>query len=195
MGSQKLIQKLKNMKKDQWLIVILAGVLLFVIALPTGGTKKTKETEKAKTDALQQRTTGEEAEEGVEAYETFLEKRLETLLSKMEGVGKIQVMVTLEDNGEQILEKDEKESRTTTGEGSGESARTATEVNLEYATIFVEENGNKTPYIIQVKNPKVKGVVVVCEGGGSSSVAQNISKAIGALFSIETHKIMVMKME
>lgn len=193
MGSQKLMQKLKNMKKDQWLIIILAGVLLFVIVLPTGGTKKTKEKTKTET---QQRTVGEEAsEEGAEAYETYLEKRLETLLSKMEGVGKIQVMVTLEDNGEQVLEKDEKESRTNTEEGSGESARKATEVNLEYATIFVEENGNKTPYIIQVKNPKVKGVVVVCEGGGNSSVAQNISKAIGALFSIETHKIMVMKME
>lgn len=194
MGSQKIMQKLKNMKKDQWLIVILAGVLLFVIVLPTGGTKKTKE--KTKTETQQQRTVGEESsEEGAEAYETYLEKRLETLLSKMEGVGKIQVMVTLEDNGEQVLEKDEKESRTNTEEGSGESARKATEVNLEYATIFVEENGIKTPYIIQVKNPKVKGVVVVCEGGGNSSVAQNISKAIGALFSIETHKIMVMKME
>lgn len=194
MGSQKLMQKLRNMKKDQWLIIILAGVLLFVIVLPTGGTKKTKE--ETKTETLQQRTVGEgSAEEGAEAYETYLEKRLETLLSKMEGVGKIQVMVTLEDNGEQVLEKDEKESRTNTEEGSGESARKATEVNLEYATILVEENGNKTPYIIQVKNPKVKGVVVVCEGGGNSSVAQNISKAIGALFSIETHKIMVMKME
>lgn len=196
MGSQKLIQKLKNMKKDQWLIVILAGVLLFVIVLPTGGTKKEKTKEETKTETLQQRTVGEDAaEEGAEAYETYLEKRLETLLSKMEGVGKIQVMVTLEDNGEQVLEKDEKESHTNTEEGSGESARKATEVDLEYATIFVEENGNKTPYIIQVKNPKVKGVVVVCEGGGNSSVAQNISKAIGALFSIETHKIMVMKME
>lgn len=197
MGSQKFIQKLKDMKKDQWLIVILAGVLLFIIVLPTGGGKKEKAKDKEKTEGLQPGTAAEETMEGegVEAYETYLERRLEKLLGRMEGVGKIQVMVTLEDNGEQVLEKDEKESRTTTGEGSGESARTATEVNLEYATIFVEENGNKTPYIIQIKNPKVKGVAVICEGGADSSVAQNISKTIGALFSIETHKIMVMKME
>lgn len=196
MGSQKFIQKLKNMKKDQWLIVILAGVLLFVIVLPTGGTRKEKTKENTKTETGQQGTAGKEVtEEGAEAYETYLEKRLEALLGKMEGVGKIQVMVTLEDGGEQILEKDERESRTTTGEGSGENARTATEVNLEYTTIFVEEDGNKTPYIVQIKNPKIKGVAVICEGGGNSSVAQNISKTIGALFSIETHKIMVMKME
>lgn len=198
MGSKELKQKLKNlknMKKDQWLIVILAGVLIFVIAIPTGDTKK-KETSKKETSSAQQ--TAEKVytkEEGAEDYETYLERRLEELLGKMEGVGKVQVMVTLEDNGEQILEKDERESRTATEEGSGESARTATEVELEYATIFVEEGGNKTPYIVRVKNPKVGGVAVVCEGGGNSSVAQNISRAIGALFSIESHKIMVMKME
>ena len=198
MGSKELKQKLKNiknMKKDQWLIVILAGVLIFVIAIPTGNTKKEK-TSKKETGSLQKTAEKTDTdEEGAEDYETYLEKRLEDLLGKIEGVGKVQVMVTLEDNGEQILEKDERESRTATEEGSGESARTATEVELEYATIFVEEDGNKMPYIIRVKNPKVKGVVVVCEGGGSSSVAQNISRAIGALFSIETHKIMVMKME
>lgn len=194
MGEQKLTQKIKNMKKDQWLIVILAGVLLFIVVLPTNDTKKNKDPEETQT-GTKVTTTKETTEEEADQYETYLEKRLQEILGKMEGVGKIQVMVTLEDNGEQILEKDEKESRTETGEGSGENARTATEVELEYAAIFVEEDGNKTPYIVQVKNPKVKGVVVVCEGGGNSQVAQNISKAIGALFSIETHKIMVMKME
>lgn len=198
MGSKELKQKLKNlknMKKDQWLIVILAGVLIFVIALPTGDTKK-KEASKKESNTAQQTTKKEYTqEEETEDYETYLEKRLEDLLGKMEGVGKVQVMVMLEDNGEQILEKDERESRTATEEGSGEAARTATEVELEYATIFVEEDGNKTPYIIRVKNPKVGGVAVVCEGGGNSSVAQNISRAVSALFSIETHKIMVMKME
>lgn len=200
MGNQKLIQnviqKAKNMKKDQWLIVILAGVLLFIIVLPTGGTKKEAAGEKSEAKA-EQTATGTETATGetAEAYETYLEQRLETLLGRIEGVGKVQVMVTLADNGEQILEKDEKESRTETEEGSGDNARTATEVDLEYATIFVEEDGNKTPYIVQIKNPKVEGVVVVCQGGGSSQVAQNISRAIGALFTIETHKIMVMKME
>ena len=194
-GLKQKLNKIKNMKKDQWLIVILAGVLIFVIALPTGDKKKKETSKKEPNSTLQTVEKVYTDEEGTENYETYLEKRLEDILGKMEGVGKVQVMVTLEDNGEQILEKDERESRTATEEGSGESARTATEVELEYATIFVEEDGNKTPYIIRVKNPKVGGVAVVCEGGGNSSVVQNISRAIGALFSIETHKIMVMKME
>ena len=194
-GLKQKLKNLKNMKKDQWLIIILAGVLIFVIAIPTGNTKKEK-TSKSETSSAQQTAEKIDTGEGrAEDYESYLEKRLEELLEKMEGVGKVQVMVTLEDNGEQILEKDERESRTATEEGNGETARTATEVELEYATIFVEEDGNKTPYIIRVKNPKVAGVAVVCEGGGNSSVVQNISRAIGALFSIETHKIMVMKME
>lgn len=194
-GLKQKLKNIKNMKKDQWLIVILAGVLIFVIAIPTGDTKK-KGTDKKESGTMQQTAKKTDTdEEGTEDYETYLEKRLEDLLGKMEGVGKVQVMVTLEDNGEQILEKDERESRTATEEGNGETARTATEVELEYTTIFVEEDGNKTPYIVRMKNPKVGGVVVICEGGASSSVAQNISRAVSALFSIETHKIMVMKME
>ncbi len=42
--------------------------------------------------------------------------------------------------------------------------------------------------------PKIEGVVVVAEGGGNSMVVSNISKAAMALFDVEAHKIMVVKM-
>lgn len=184
----KWLEKIKGFQKDQWLIVILIGVLLFIIVLPTGKKEKNKE------ESVQEKTVTEVTEEG-RAYENWLEERLEKALGQMEGVGRIKVMVTLADSGEQILEKDERENRTETKEGSGDSARTGLEIELEYTTIFAEENGVKKPYIVRQKNPKVEGVVVIAEGGGNSVIAQNISRAVGALFGLETHKIMVMKME
>lgn len=184
----KWLEKIKGFRKDQWLIVILTGVLLFLIVLPTEKKKKNEEA------GVTEKKT-EVTEEADEDYESRLEERLEEALGRMEGVGRIKVMVTLADSGEQILEKDERESRTETNEGSGDSARTGLETELEYTTIFVEENGVKTPYIVRRKYPKVEGVVVIAEGGGNSAIAQNISRAVGALFGLETHKIMVMKME
>ncbi len=188
------LEKVKNFKKDQWLIIVLAGILLFIIALPTE-----KKKEKAKEEGGSETAAMEEAGEGAgelgEDYGSYLEEKLEEILSQMKGVGKVKVMITLADAGEEVLEKDTKESRTETNEGSGETGRKATETDLEYTTIFVEESGVRRPYIIRKKNPKVEGVVVIAEGGGNSVVAQNISKAVGALFSIESHKIMVMKME
>lgn len=186
----KWLEKIKGFQKDQWLIVILIGVLLFIIVLPTGKKEKNKEEYVAEKEAETAAT-----EEAGRAYEGWLEERLEEALGQMEGVGRIKVMVTLADSGEQILEKDERENRTETKEGSGDSERTGLEIELEYTTIFAEENGVKKPYIVRQKNPKVEGVVVIAEGGGNSVIAQNISKAVGALFGLETHKIMVMKME
>lgn len=43
--------------------------------------------------------------------------------------------------------------------------------------------------------PKVLGVTVVCEGGGSSEVRSDISKAMVALFDIGTNRVCVLKMK
>lgn len=43
--------------------------------------------------------------------------------------------------------------------------------------------------------PKVLGVTVVCEGGGSSEVRADISRAMVALFDIGTNRVCVLKMK
>ncbi len=62
--------------KNHFLLLLLAGLLLVVIALPTGKT-----------------------ETGM-IYGTDTEKRLESILSQMEGVGKVSVMVTFQEGDE-----------------------------------------------------------------------------------------------
>lgn len=190
------MERLKNMKKDQWLIVILAGILLFVIVLPTKpkNSEKTENKENFSTRLTETGTSSEKSTDNKD-YQTYLEDRLEKILSQMQGVGKVKVMINLADSGEEILQKDQKENNTKTQENGAEESRLATQTQLEDATIFVEEDGKKVPYVVQTKNPTVEGVVVVCEGGENQMVVQNISKAVGALFSVESHKIMVMKME
>ncbi len=192
----KIPEKMKHMKKDQWLILILAGVLLLVIGLPvkkkeSGGEKEQNNVtgyiaeNSDKTGTLNQGVSREE----------FLEQRLEKLLSSLDGVGKVQVMISLEGSTEYVVEKDSQESRTETQEGTGEGQRKGVEVQLQSETVFVEQENGNSPYVVQELYPKIKGVVVLAQGGGNATVAQNISKAVEALFSIESHKIMVMKME
>ena len=40
----------------------------------------------------------------------------------------------------------------------------------------------------------MEGVLVVAEGGGDAKIVKNISDAVLALFSVEAHKIKVVKM-
>ena len=84
-------KKWKKMKKDQWLILFLAGVLLLVVAMPTGkSSSKTVKQQNAQTEIAQTNGTGS----GESDYEKTLETRLAQILEGMEGVGNVQVMIT-----------------------------------------------------------------------------------------------------
>ena len=68
-------------KKNQWLIVLLVGLLLAVIALPTERNLGTKEN-----------------------YAIEEEVRLKNILEKIDGVGTVNVMITYQDSREEAVE-------------------------------------------------------------------------------------------
>lgn len=65
-----------KLNKNNLMIVLLIGVLLVVIAIPAGSSQTEEE------------------------YATETERRLESILAKMDGVGEVKVMVTYADNDE-----------------------------------------------------------------------------------------------
>lgn len=66
-------------KKNTWVILLLVGILLIVIAIPTK--KETKNSTLSIYDETEQNETG-------------MEKRLQNLLQQMQGVGKVYAMIT-----------------------------------------------------------------------------------------------------
>lgn len=183
-------KKWKQWKKDQWLIVFLAGVLLLVIAIPTGSNKNAGENEDGVKSVLSQED--DSAIEDGTSYETQLEERLEEILRSVEGVGRVEVMITLKNDGESVVEKDkETSSQSTTGAEDG--SQTVQQQSSE-TTVYENQTDEGSPFISKETKPEVEGVLVVAEGGGNAVTAQNISEAIQALFNIEVHKIKIVKM-
>lgn len=180
-------KKWKTWKKDQWLIVFLAGVLLLVIAIPTGSNKDDSDDTKK---VLSQETNDSDKEEW--SYETQLEERLEEILRHVEGVGQVQVMITLKDSGEALVEKDVESSSQTT-DGSDGMAGVKQQQSSE-TTVYENQSEDGKPFISKETAPEIEGVLVVAQGGGNAATAQNISEAIQALFNIEVHKIKIVKM-
>lgn len=180
----------KQLGKNQWLIILLVGVLLVIIALPTE--KKDSKTEKETTVIEQTEQNKDEREE----YQKKMEEQLENLLSQMEGVGKVKVMVTLCGSGETVVEKDvpQVQSQIEEGDASGGNRKTK-ENTWEESTVYLQKDGDSIPYVVKELVPQVEGVCVIAQGGGNGTVAKNISEAVQALFSIEVHKIKVMKMK
>ncbi len=181
--------RLKKIPKNQLLVGGLVGILLLVLAIPT---EKKADTGKEQGQG-QEQDAGQGPYEDVGDYAKRMERRLKQILGDMEGVGKVEVMITLKDEGEQLVEKDTSRNSQNTQEGSGEDVRTNTQHQSQEETVYSSGNDGE-PFVAKEVAPCVEGVLVVAEGGGNAQVAKNISEAVLALFPVEVHKIKVVKM-
>ena len=175
-----------QLKKTDWIAVALVGVLLLVVAMPSGGTG-IHLAENKKEDTAQEKTEQKD-------YAEYLEHKLEQVLGQMEGVGKVSVMVTVADQGEDIIEKDKTEHTSTVTNTDSGSMEMTTEKESGEETVYEESGGEKAPYVSKEILPEIEGVLVVAEGGDSPRIVSDISDAVKALFQVEAHRIKVVKM-
>lgn len=209
--------KIRNMKKEDYIVLILMGVLLLIISLPTDSGKEAKgnfsilgeekEQEGGKiteaTYSAEEKTMEETGETNdnicydLGSYVGNLEKRVEEVLSDMEGAGKVQVMITVSDTGTEILEKDREVNTTDLEETDNVGGqRKNTESGQREEAVYIRDaEGNEIPYVVQRKLPEVTGVVVVAEGAGNVKVKENIISAVGVLFNLNEHRIKVIRMK
>lgn len=179
---------LKKIKKDNLLILLLAGLLLIVIAVPV----ENKETEK--------KETVKEAKPVIEETQTdyisVQEAKLKSILSKVEGAGEVEVMITLRASKELIIEKDTPSTVTSSEEeDSTGGKRSSSERTTNETTVYNQDgSGSTSPYVIKEIEPEIEGIIVLAKGGDDPVIAKNISDAILALFRVEAHKIKVMKL-
>lgn len=179
------MEKIGSFKKEQILILVLAGALLLVIAIPT---------ETPEEETIQSEPVVEAAAADSRAKE--LESRLQQILEQVEGVGKTKVMLTLKSEGRKIVEKDLEQAQGKEESGQGESGVLSEESSNSEATVYEKDSrGNETPYVTEELEPEIAGVLVIAQGAGDSAVVCGITEAVMALFGIEAHKIKVMKME
>lgn len=179
----------KKWDKTQWTIMILTGVLLMIVALPA-------ERQKIKEDSeIESVAQTEYTDVKYEDYAKKLEEKLEDTLGEIQGAGKVKTMITLEDSGESIVEKDD--SRETSNLQETDSAggtRQETDLQTSKTTVYREADNEKVPFIGRERTPKIAGILVVAEGGENTAVKQNISEAVMALFQIDVNRIKVVKM-
>ena len=171
---------IKKLKKEQVLIGALVGILLLVIAIPVPKTEKnvTNETDPAVLESTLEQTT---------------EEQLKSILQKISGVGRVEVLITYEDHGRVVVEKDESLSEELVQEADANGGtRTTTTSRNDMTTVY---DGKESPYVVQEFSPVIKGILVVAEGGGDLSVKKQIQETIQALFGLDAHKISIMKME
>lgn len=193
----------KWFRKDNLIILVLVGILLVVIALPTkdGGEGDKPEAQKStltlgELDAKSGGGAVSPGEGGDEAYAAYLEARLTETLSQIADVGKVKVMITLKSSQELVLEKEESVSRSSTDEEDSQGGkRVVSQTDSREAVVYRTDGSLSEPYVVKTLAPKIEGVLVVAEGAGNGTINRTIAEIAQALFGIDAHKVMVVKMD
>ena len=129
----------------------------------------------------------EEVPQTVAAAETAdraTERRMAEILSKIQGAGQVDVMLTYRQTEEKTIAHNE------TREEKGETLRT------EQTAILLEDGDGATqPLVLTEAGPVVEGVVIAAQGADSPAVAAALNQAAQALLDVPAHKVAVLKMK
>jgi stage III sporulation protein AG len=144
-------------------LVVLAGILLML--LPG-----------KKSDAQTQEGGGSFSLEDTE-------RRMEELLGRMDGVGRVQVMLTLHSGETLSLAED---SSATLGSGG--------DVRQDSQVLTVNRGSGKQEVVVTRRlYPTYQGAVVVCQGAGDSRVRLRVLETVSVLTGLSSDKISVVQ--
>jgi stage III sporulation protein AG len=172
-------------------IVIIVGIILIIAgsALFSGKPQGSQQEPK--------KTTGTEEvmKQNTSSVGDTTETRLRTLLSQIQGVGRVDVMITYTAAGENVPAYDSSKKTSRTDEKDSEGGtRNMTEEESENTMVYEDSpTGGKTPVILKKLNPEVKGVLVVAEGADSVTVRERIVNAVRVVLDIPAHRVEVIQ--
>lgn len=130
-------------------------------------------------------------------YLRDLEYHLSSILSEIQGTGRVSVMITLESGSEIIPAKDESVSDKVTNEKDTDGGvRTINEKTTNDKVVFAAaQGGNSEPLILKEINPDIRGVIVVAEGAEDAKVKLKISQAVQTVLDIPAYRVTVYERE
>ena len=131
----------KWMKKENLGVLLLVGLLLLVIALPTR-----QENENTITEENTQETDQSLQEQD---WQTKMEERLAEVLEQVQGVGKAEVFLTCEGTQEKVVEKDETETVYERDSRGNQTPYVSAEIYPPVTGVLVVAQGGDDPVVIQ----------------------------------------------
>ncbi|WP_455148317.1 stage III sporulation protein AG [Clostridium sp.] len=210
-------------RNEKWLILLVLGLAILILYAPFGkktnetgvwqsgerwaesgigmnsGNIQIRSTEasgseESDSDIETGLTTSTSKQDSSRLYELRLEQRIRDVLKNVDGVGEVDVMLTLFSSSEKVLRVDKERSRATTSEtDSSGGTRQQADESLRESTVLAGSSGSGEPVVEKELAPEISGIVISAQGGGNASVQKEISEAMQALFGLPAHKIKVLK--
>ena len=122
-------------------------------------------------------------------YGQLLEERLEIILSEIKGVGKVKVMITLEETKEKIPATNSKINNEKTMETDSQGG--VREINREDSNIEIATISDGSVVVLKEMQPKVKGVIVVAEGAYDLEIKEKLYQAVKTVLGVSGNRVEV----
>lgn len=128
-----------------------------------------------------------------ESYAQALERSLQEIISSIKGAGKTKILITTETDVESIYATEEKSNNEETVDNfDGETTRQRTSNDVEKKYITTRDcDGTERALKITEVQPKIKGVIVLCQGGEVLDVKKKIIEAVTTVLNISSKKVYV----
>ena len=168
MERDKLTKKIQEFINKYKFVILILMIGLVLMLLPTGNSL-------SKNNEITIQST--EVSEPVS-------QQLETILSTVQGAGRVRVMLTIAAGEEVIYQTDNDH---TTSDTNGTSRND---------TVVISDSERNETGLVRNKNaPVYRGALIVCDGAQTPAVALALVDAVSKVTGLSTDKISVLKME
>ena len=120
-------------------------------------------------------------------YKRSIESSLRDIISKIDGAGRTEIFLTLDNGSENVYALNRSEDKNGEDDRSEESARS------EYFSLR-SSDGGEAGMLLKVVEPEVRGVVVVCEGGGDAVTKERVLEAVTKSLNISSARVCITKL-
>lgn len=199
MNFKDLFFKLRNkqLNKNEFnnkIFNLIALVLVGIILVISSGFFKDTNTTQSVSEIVEDKSKN--ISNNVNDYNKSIENELKYKLEKIEGVGKVEVMIYFNSGEEQVPAFNINDSSSITNEEDTVGGKRKVEQNNNDKTVVItNENGESKPFIIKKYMPNVTGVLVVAEGVENRITELRIKRAVCTLFNLPEFKVNVYPMK
>lgn len=180
MDIKEITKKLYADKKKLYIVLVL-GIIILISSNLFSQNKESK--------------NGNTADSNIEIDISQEEKRLEKILSKVNGAGKTKVMITYDIGAEKVVAQNTSITKNIGNiQADSTSGGEEKSTSEEKETVMSGSGSSQTPFVTKEIYPKVRGVVVVSEGADSIEVQYNLKNAVVAVLGVPHYRVEVLQM-
>ncbi len=160
------------------IVVIIAAILVLAFGSFESGDKDSIQSVAEDENTLQ-----------MDRYIKENEKRLEEILTAVQGAGRVKAMITVSEMNEKIIATDTK----STTKQENEKENSVRDMSKESTTVIYGSGTEEKPFVIKERLPIPSGVVVAATGADDESVRLELYEAVKALYGLSGHRIKITK--